>query len=880
MPAVRWSTLLLTTLLLAPFLLGILLADTAHAGAPDTPATNIDLFLWSESGEGKLHTWTTGGHGDSETVTIPSGSSLFFALHQPLRTDLPVESYNPNPPEIGFRAYVYVSTQLFTDSHLTLRVRDGTSPTGGTVIASGDTPVSGKLGNPDSDNERRVDLYWEDDFGPDYIFDSGHYVVLELENDDSDDDVTLGLDTGEGGETPSRLITRTNPIRDITVLTEAFNLETSDDDDRQATDRFEPNLPAELARAFFSGTALNAFGAYDVASIRVQVDDPDGEELFDSELAPTDRDPDSGTVEFDDITWNYNDPEQPGAQQTGSGAYTVRVSAVDQQANAYWVELQVEMDEYGVYLWTDERQQSVAVGGSVSYQLTVRNSGDSSDSFDLQPSDTSANWTVEPQSWSSGSLAPGGTETVTFTVSVADSTEMVGRYATVSILATSQNSPTSQKKTFDLETKTVVGAEFMVGLYFEEGTQHVTTTEVDAVAGNWNDFALRVANLGQATDSIDLSATSMLLDWDVEFEYDGDRDSGITINGLPRQGSGDHVANVTVWVRPAEGGDDDTSSIQLKGTSQGNATKTSTATLEVSRTFGLSLNVAGGGSTIYANLQPGGTQTVHLSLYSAVEGDRDVQLDVVDLPSGWSAVYKDGGETVTQVTISEDESMPLDLLVTAGNSATYQEGGYPVVAVAEDLHESTARGRQELTFNIALQDDLFQVTASKYRAALEPGGSYEFTLELHNPLNADDTYQLQAPSVPKGWQVSFPDGNSIPVGASRSGDATVRITASDEVRHGDSEKILVTITSSVTAHRVEKTLTLEVEQGFGGRLTTTLGDLWYVFVLLGLVMAVGAAMYYRSEEWDDEEWEDEDEADDSAHASAAESSGDDWDDWD
>jgi hypothetical protein len=177
---------------------------------------------------------------------------------------------------------------------------------------------------------------------------------------------------------------------------------------------------------------------------------------------------------------------------------------------------------------------------------------------------------------------------------------------------------------------------------------------------------------------------------------------------------------------------------------------------------------------------------------------------------------------------------------------------------------------------------MFQVTAAKYRAAIEPGGSYEFTLELHNPLNADDTYQLQAPSVPQGWQVSFPDGNSIAVGASRSGEATVRITASDEVRHGDSEKILVTITSSVTSHRVEKTLTLEVEQGFGGRLTATLGDLWYVFVLLGLVMAVGAAMYYRSEEWDDEEWEDE-EDDESASASplpAAESSGDDWDDWD
>ncbi|MDP6847135.1 MAG: hypothetical protein QF366_05830, partial [Candidatus Poseidoniia archaeon] len=408
---------------------------------------------------------------------------------------------------------------------------------------------------------------------PSYTFDSGHYIIVELENDGGSD-VNLGLDTGTDGDTPSRLVVKTNPVRDITVLTEAFNLETSDDDDRQATDRFEPNLPAELARAFFSGTALNAFGAYDVKSVRVQVDDPDDEELFDREVTPTDRGDGSGTVEFDDITWNYNDPEQPAAMHTGSGDYTVRVSAVDQQGHFYWVELQVEMDEYGVYLWTEERQQTVAVGGTTTYQLTVYNSGAESDSVVITPSETPSDWTVSPETWESGSLNPGGSDTATFTVEVANDVEMVGDSVVISFSAESQNAPSSQPKVFALTTTTTVGAEFMVGLYFEEGTQHVTATEVEAVTGKWNAFELRVANLGQVSDSIDLSASGQLPDWDVEFEYDGDRDSGITIDGLPREEDGNHVANVTVWVRPAEGGGEDTSSIQLKGTSQSNTTKT------------------------------------------------------------------------------------------------------------------------------------------------------------------------------------------------------------------------------------------------------------------------------------------------------------------
>ena len=108
----------------------------ASAEEIEGQAHEVGLYLWSESGEGKLHTWTTGDHGsDGTTVSIPSGSSLFFALHQPLRTDLPVGSYNA--PERGFFIELYVNTAVFQSSHLNIKVRDGTSPTGGAVLASG-----------------------------------------------------------------------------------------------------------------------------------------------------------------------------------------------------------------------------------------------------------------------------------------------------------------------------------------------------------------------------------------------------------------------------------------------------------------------------------------------------------------------------------------------------------------------------------------------------------------------------------------------------------------------------------------------------------------------------------------------------------------------
>jgi Predicted membrane protein len=296
--------------------------------------------------------------------------------------------------------------------------------------------------------------------------------------------------------------------------------------------------------------------------------------------------------------------------------------------------------------------------------------------------------------------------------------------------------------------------------------------------------------------------------------------------------------------------------------------------------------VAQDGSTSYGNLDKGETQEVHLTLHSELEGTHTVQLYTEGLESGWSAQFKRSGQTVTEVEIDSGESLPLDLFVTVGSSANHRVGGYLVEAFAEDVSDQSVRSRLVLSFNLTLAVG-FQLSSPQKRVAVGPGESHTFTLVIDNLGNTDDSYILNTRPLPSGWHVSFydSDGTSVgvlPVGAGDTKTVSVSITASDEVRNGDSEDITVTATSDFTFQQDELAFTVEIEEGFGARLSRALGDLWYVFVLLGLLMAVGAAMYYRSEEWDDEEWEDE-EDDESASASplpAAESSGDDWDDWD
>ena len=876
-------------------MLGLLLPFPVIQMASGEGERNINLYLYALGGDGHMHTLPSGNNGDAVSVTIDSGADFNFALtddqNQSLRATLTLDSYRSGVA--AAHAWVWACVDaLFGGSTLEFSMVDASNREGtsGTTLAKGEMTVDTNcpsIDEPGANDNDNFDLTWESgipDSDGKYEIEQGRYLVVQAQNTGGAG-IKMGIDSGTDGDTPTSLEIVTNPVSEITLDSEALNLATIDDDDRIATSNFEPSLPAALAKAFFSGASLNAFGAYDVKSVRVDVYDPGDEPgdapRFSGSAAVAERG-DSGYIDFSGLTWHYNDAENhPSEQQQGVGTYSVRVSVVNQQDLEFPADFELQMDPYGVYVETAQPEQTVAVGGTVTYQLQVYNSGAQSDSVVITPSETPGDWTVSPDTWESISLNSGGSDTATFTVEVANDVEMVGDSTVISFSAESQTAPASQPKVFALTTTTTVGAEYGVSLYFDQDGQHLTSQQVEAVAGEWNSFTLMVSNLGQAADSIDLSASGQLPGWDVEFEYENVSSSGVTVN-LPRQGDGNHIASVTVLVEPTEAGEEDISSIQLTGTSQGNSSKTASATLEVTRTFGLSLRVAQDGSTSYGNLQPGGTQEVHLTLHSELEDSHTARLYTQGLESGWSAQFKQSGQTVTEVEIDSGESLPLDLVVTVASSANYRDGGYLVEAFAEDVGDPLVRSRLVLTFNMALAAD-FQLSSPQKRAAVGPGEAHSFTLEIDNLGNTNDNYTLQAPSVPSGWRVSFydNDGTSVgvlPVEAGRTELVKVRVTASDDVRNGDSEAITVTATSEFSRDQEELVFTVEIEEGFGARLSRTLGDLWYVFVLLGLLMAVGAAMYYRSEDWEeDEEWDEE--SDEPSPAPAADSTGDDWDDW-
>ncbi len=851
---------------------------------------DVCLFLFSENGIGKLHTRESGGHGDTDTVRIqPNGGNVFFALNFSLQSDLLTKSYRS---DVGFHIYLHGSTtSLFETGELQIHVRDGTTMTNGEIIASGtiNIPTFG------SASEVHVDVPWEESYGPEYTFDMDNFIVLELVNDESTTvDVNLDsgmeqgckqdngqLNEGDDGETASRLIINTNPVTDIEIVTESYNLETSDSEDKLETVNFDPYLPVELSKIFVSAEATNAFGTYDITSFKVYFLDPDGDELFVGEKEADEPSQNTGTNIFDDIIWNYNDPVDTSSNQKGKGTYTARVTAVDQQGNEFSLDQQIQMDAYGVYLSTPKPEQSVAVGGFVEYEIFVLNSGDETDTFTITPSETSDNWVVEPESWTSSSLGPGDEQVKIFTISAADSTEMVGKNTAVIFTAQSQNSVTPVN--FDLSTKTLVGAEYELSLYFDDiaSGQPVTNLNAKGVAGEWNPYSLSIANLGQDTDSALLIAQvggEDTGDWAVKFEY-GDSNSGsIIVSDIPRAGDGNNVVNVTVWVKPGVSGDTEFAPIQIIGTSQGNDTKSDTAILSLTRTFGLVFSVTPQGSSgIFVNKQAGESFNIDMLLESAVQDDHTIILDIENLPSGWSYNYKDeSGATVTEVSLAGGESKVLDLFVTVDSQATYDEEGYSFKAVATALSDPNLIGRQPIEVFLKLTDG-FTFSSLKYKEEMGPGDKFEFQLNIENNANGDDRFTLSAPSVSSGWRVVFPNGQIFDVAAGRTITVPIEITASDDSRDGDQVTIDISIRSDLSNSESTQSFVVEIEQGFTAKLVNTFSDLWYIFAFLGIIMVIGYITYSRQE--DDWEYEDDDDEVSSYQEETSDESDDDWGDW-
>ena len=186
----------------------------------------------------------------------------------------------------------------------------------------------------------------------------------------------------------------------------------------------------------------------------------------------------------------------PGAADQESDAVTTMAASQGDGSktdSALLTTTAVVAPVYGVALSADE-SLSGPVGGQVIYTVTITNSGDVTDSFDLTA--TGQSWTTT-LSTSLVNLAPSASKVFTVTVAIppgaADQES-----DTVTITATSQGDGSKTDSAL-LTTTAVVAPVYGVALSADDS--------LSGPAGGQVNYPLTITNTGTAADTVDLLAT-------------------------------------------------------------------------------------------------------------------------------------------------------------------------------------------------------------------------------------------------------------------------------------------------------------------------------------------------------------------------------------
>ena len=892
-----WSIALTLSLLLPALTLGLMVLPTplspvvnataetyvgpctAEAAEITGQSKEMEMRLFRET-EDKLTTDLDYGSGGNNQVQLAPGQSVDFRLETDVLEDLILESVNVGGDRVASLTFWGSLDSLSGAADLRATIFDG-----GTEIGQGET--DNPMDNTFLTSERYdIDVTWT--ANKPYTLQQGHRIVLELENIDGEEGINIDYDVDTDAET--HLTMRFQSLTCLEVSTEMYDLVTEVANDRKDTDHFEPNLPAEYSRVFvwgsdedvtdgdilYDGGMLDALGRDNLDEVQVLIyRDGERDDPYFDETAIRTNSTDEDWLNYRAPAWDYS--EEPGLDW--GSHYNAEVQVTDLQGHIFNRSIPLTMDHWGsfMYLFDDDPDGELAIGGSREMNFKVRNSGGDPDTFMVTPSAVPSNWTIVPDEQELD-INPGQEKEAQFIIYAPTDDEFVGDRAVIIFTAESQQAPSVQPKEFKITSTTQIGAQYEVELYFLAGDTVTYERSVSAQMNKPNEFNFTLANLGQDTDSFEIEGLwpSDVFDWDVDFVFEpqGSQDNPYLVNDIPRKDSDDKDQNkveLIAIVEPGTGGDKEEAELTIRATSQGNTSSTHEIYLTVTRSKGVTLTTS---KPYIANGIPGNPVTFDLTIESSQDGDHTYKLSS-NTPSELSGKFTDGsGTTLVDVTLEKDERKSIKYQVDdLPDDITYLDGGYVISLLVEDVADSDVRFPLSVSFNIA-QNVKFSLDPGKTRVEGKPGDEIYLKLEINNDGNTADSFTISWNSGPSGWKFSI-NPNPVSIGAEQSQMVTIRVTIPDDALNGEKEIIELAIKAANADQTQSQKFTVEIKADFGERMKQVIEDNWYLLMLAPL-MIIGYIVWSRSVAYEDDE-EEEDQDYDEPDTS---SSDDDFDDWD
>ena len=430
----------------------------------------------------------------------------------------------------------------------------------------------------------------------------------------------------------------------------------------------------------------------------------------------------------------------------------------------------LEFITYGVELTAETDALSGLPGETVTYTLTITNSGSAADSFAF---------TIDGNEWdvtlpADVTLAPGEAATVYVAVEIP-ATALGGAIDAATVTATSLNDP-AVTATFDLTTLTTTAGN-VYGLLLSPGS-----AAQSGLPGAIVTYTLTLTNSGNITDVFSFTADSI---WTA------------TVPApmiLAAGASADAVVTVLIPA-DAAGGASDTAVVTATSTGNNTLTAESSLTTTAANVYGLELSPTSDAQTGL----PGATVAYTLTL-----------TNVGNITDTFSFTA-DGEWDVTppmSVTLASGDSANLVVTVLIPADAA---GGANDTAVVT----ATSAGNNALTAESSLTTTAanvygLELTAETIAQTGFTGSVVTYTLTLTNSGNFTDTFALSIED--NEWVVTLPD--MVTVAAGEAATIVVSVAIPADATNDTVDTVTITAVSSgdpTQTANVELTTTAEVQ---------------------------------------------------------------------
>ena len=423
-------------------------------------------------------------------------------------------------------------------------------------------------------------------------------------------------------------------------------------------------------------------------------------------------------------------PEDAKEDDLSSTLIHIRSKNREQFGDDLQVDTTVRLPVRGVSLTTPESSLSGNPGSTLTYTVSVMNTGSDPDDINLgyELCESCNAWVVSLSKYSIVNLDDGNSEDIQMFVDIPSSAKSTDE-ATITVTAESHDDTTAFA---DLDFSSEVNTVY---------NQYVESTVVPIMyPGESNQFNITITNYGNSVESYMFSKGSNVPDnWNFEDTL------------IFETQSLDPYGGVEAFVIPFEVPQDENPgyynfTIFVKLSSSGIKVDTVDFSVKVEYYADFTIDVVSSESVG----DPGFTHALPVTIFNNANADEEITFDVEGLPPGWTYCISMNGNCINSLNILKGATSDFTLEITTMSNEPANINGISLSLVGYSSLNDKFTNRD--SFKVMTNPTYaFSVDTPSDTKAGASGDTIPFQLIIKNLGNDIDYINLPSPTLPSGW---------------------------------------------------------------------------------------------------------------------------------